>query len=147
MSLGHAVRGKMELKMNSQILSREVEVSCGESVSHGTLSIMVFSSRQRRQRALKTGAICCGVLAVVACIPGAHFVLVPLFVLLSPWLIYRSWSVLSVITEGDLRCARCQGTLTCLTSRERYPIYERCLECQRENRITRVPAPTLSTSP
>lgn len=111
-------------------------MSCGDSRHGAALTIREFSPKERAQAALKMGALCLVVLLVVACIPGAHFVLVPLVLLLSPWLIYRTWRVKSEIEGGEMRCARCQGELTRLTSRERYPMYERCLVCQRENSIS-----------
>jgi hypothetical protein len=110
-------------------------VHCGDQHASGTISVYAFSPKERRTRALKTALICFGVFVVAACIPGAHIIAAPLVLLLSPWLIYRAWRVPSEIAEIDARCARCQGELTRLVSREQYPSYERCLACQRENRI------------
>jgi hypothetical protein len=121
--------------MSSQVVIRKVVVHCGEQQAQGNISVHEFSQRERRARGFKTTLVCLCVLVAVACIPGAHLVLVPLMLLLSPWLIYRTWRVPSEIAQIDARCARCQGELTRLVTREQYPFYERCLVCQRENRI------------
>lgn len=121
--------------MSFQVVMRKVVVHCGEQLAQGNISVHEFTQSERRARGLKTTLVCLCVLVAVACIPGAHIILVPLMLLLSPWLIYRAWRVPSEITQIEARCALCQGELTRLVSRERYPIYERCLACQRENRI------------
>jgi hypothetical protein len=121
--------------MDSQVVTRKIEVSCGEARGGGSLTIHLFSANERRRRALKTLAICLVALVVGACIPGAHIILVPVIIFVSPWLVYRAWKVTSEISSVDARCAQCQGELTRLTTAERYPIFESCLSCRRENRL------------
>lgn len=121
--------------MDSQIVRKNIEVVCGESHVQGTLDIHHFSQRERSKRALKTALICLCVLLVCACIPGAHFILVPLCLLTSPFIIRRVWKIPAVISSVSARCAVCSGELSRVTTRERYPIYETCLACHRENRI------------
>ncbi len=122
--------------MDSQIVSRKIEVVCGDARGSGSLTIRTFTPKERRQRTLKTLGFCLVALVVGACIPGAHIILVPLVILVSPWLVYRSWKVTSTIASIDARCAQCQGELTRLTSSERYPLFENCLSCHRENRLS-----------
>ena len=121
--------------MDSQIVTKKIEVICGDGRGAGSLSIQTFSSKDRRRRALKTLAICLAALVVGACIPGAHIILVPLVIVVSPWLVRRTWKVTSAISSVDARCASCRGELTRLTTAERYPIFENCLSCRRENRL------------
>ena len=121
--------------MESQEISRQVVVSSGDSQSAGTLTIHYFSPRERFQRALKAGSVSLLALIVCACIPGAHIILVPICLLVAPIVIVRVWRVTSAISATQVKCARCHGELTKLATYERYPIYENCLSCQRENKI------------
>ena len=121
--------------MDSQVVTKEVTVICGDSQAVGVVTVHYFGSRERLQRALKTAGICIAVTAVCLCIPGAHFVLVPVGLLLSPIVIVRTWRQLSVISALEASCAKCHGNLTRVTTRERYPLFENCLSCHRENQI------------
>ncbi len=121
--------------MDSQVVTKEVQVICGESKGTGTLTIHHFSSRERRLRALKVGAICLGTLVVCACIPGAHIILVPLWLVAAPFIIVRALRVQCLISAINARCVRCQGELSNTNSKERYPIFETCKACHRENRL------------
>lgn len=121
--------------MDSQVVTKAVSIICGDSRGEGAISVHHFSSRERARRAVKTGFICLAVVAVCACIPGAHFILVPLGLLTSPVLIARSWKEVSVISAFHGRCAVCHGELTRVNTRERYPLFENCMACHRENRI------------
>jgi hypothetical protein len=132
--------------MISQIVMRDVVAHCGDQHTMGTISVHEFSAKERRARALKVALVCVCMLVAAAVIPVAHVVLVPLVLLFSPWLIYRAGHVPSEIAEISARCARCKGDLTRLVSREQYPIYERCLVCQRENRIVLAEKATSSTT-
>jgi hypothetical protein len=121
--------------MDSQVVTKEVQVVSGESKGTGTLTIRHFSSRERRLRSLKAAGICFVVLVACACIPGAHIILVPLWLLASPFIITRAWSVTCAISEMSVRCAKCEGELSNTNSKERYPIFETCKSCHRENRL------------
>jgi hypothetical protein len=121
--------------MSSQVVTKEVQIVCGESKGVGSLSIHYFSPRERQLRALKTGAVCFAVLIVFACIPGAHIILVPVWLLIAPFLLVRAWRVPCIISEMNACCAQCQGELTTTNDKERYPIFETCKGCHRENRL------------
>lgn len=121
--------------MTNQIVNRHVTAICGEARVAGTLRVREFGRSERVKRAWKTVGICALVILVCACIPGAHFVLVPLMVLLTPWLVLRTWKIDSVIDGIDVQCAQCNGELTRVNGRERYPLFESCMSCRRENRI------------
>jgi len=123
--------------MTNQIVSTQVTAICGESRRDGVVRVCEFDRNERAKRAWKTGGICIVVLAACACIPGAHLVLVPIMALLTPWFVYRTWQVTSAIEAIDVLCAQCQGTLTQLSSRARYPLFENCTACRRENRIVK----------
>jgi hypothetical protein len=124
--------------MSVQILTRDLEVVCGEARSRGKLLVQCFTPRERFSRALKVAFLCVAVLIAVACIPGVHFVAVPVMLVVSPFVILKVWRAPSVIKDIDAVCAKCQGKLTTLNTKERYPLYETCLSCQRENRLNLV---------
>jgi hypothetical protein len=121
--------------MNIQASTKEVLAICGEMRKEGTFSVVYFDSSQRILRALKTSGICLLIVALCCFIPGAHFILVPLGVMISPFVIYRRWRQCSEIESVDVRCAVCDGELTRVTTQERYPLFENCTSCHRENRI------------
>ena len=122
--------------MSTQVVTRSVLVVSGERRVGGTIDVACFSKEARRKRAAKTGAICLMVALVCVGIPGAHFILVPSMLLLTPFLVLRAYRVMSLIENVNATCAVCGGVLTSLSSKENYPLYERCLSCQRENRLT-----------
>jgi hypothetical protein len=126
--------------MTTQVVSKAVTVRNGERSVAGSLNVACFSKEARVKRALKTGMICLGVTLVCLTIPGAHFVLVPLMLALTPFFILRTYKVTTAIVGAVTSCAACGGKLTTLSSKENYPLYETCLACQRENRISPVVA-------
>ena len=128
------------MPMNIQIVTRDLEVVCGEARGHGKLLVQCFTPRERFSRALKVAFLCLALLVAAACIPGVHFVAVPVVLVGSPFAVLKVWRAPSVIKNIDAVCAKCQGKLTTLNTKERYPLYETCLSCQRENRLTVVSA-------
>lgn len=126
--------------MESKQITRDVQVACGESRSNGFLVVHYFSSSERLRRVWKVLLVGLLVLPVCVAIPGLHFVLLPLWCLTVPVMSYRVYGVTSCISAAQVRCARCSGELTQLSSQERYPLYERCLTCNRENTIVAIEA-------
>jgi len=122
--------------MSTQVVTKSVAAVNGERSAAGTIKVACFSKEARLKRAAKTGVICLAIALVCLGIPGAHFVLVPSMLLITPFMVLRAYRVKSLIAEVKATCAACGGTLTSLTSKENYPLYERCLSCQRENRIS-----------
>jgi hypothetical protein len=112
-----------------------VRVKCGEAQRDGSVSVLYYNSSERLRRALGMAGICLGVLVGSALIPGAHFVLVPTVLIATPFIVYRRWRLERVIKAADIACAACGGALTRITSSVRYPFFESCLDCKRENRI------------
>ena len=121
--------------MSSQIVTRLVQALQGEKHSEGSIEVMYFSREARLKRGLKTGLICLAITALCVCIPGAHFVLVPTGLLLTPFMVAKTYRVTTSIVGAAVPCAACGGELTRLSSQERYPLYETCVKCGRENRI------------
>lgn len=125
--------------MSSQIVTKSVEVVCGQERRAGEIEVTEFDSRERMRRATKIAIICLLSISVSVFIPGAHFVLVPLLIVITPFLIFRAYNVGSAITDMSIVCAQCGGEVSSVSTRERYPLYETCVVCHRENRIVLAP--------
>ena len=121
--------------MTTQVSTNQVVANCGEKRREGALSVVYFDSRQKALRALKTTWFCLLIIAVCFLIPGAHLILVPTGIIISPFIVYKKWRQDSMITSVDVSCAICGGELTRVTTQERYPLFENCTSCHRENRI------------
>jgi hypothetical protein len=115
--------------------SRRVTAHYAQSSQAGILQVLEFDKRARVHRAIKTGAVCLATTAACVCIPGAHFVLVPLGILLTPLMVYMSVKATTKIVDSAVTCPHCGKSLPILASQERYPLYENCLSCKREIKI------------
>jgi hypothetical protein len=122
--------------MSTQVVTKPLVAISGERRSPGTIEVTSFGKEARLKRAAKTGAICLAITLVCVGIPGAHFILVPSMLLLTPLFVIRTYRVMSLIAKISVNCAVCGGALTSLSSQENYPLYETCLSCHRENRLT-----------
>ena len=110
----------------------------GDAESSGSLTVVYFSPRQRIIRALKAATKClCGTTLCVF-IPGAHFILVPLGLLIvTPVISLWVYLATTKIVSAAVGCPKCQSPLRVLTTQERYPMYENCALCHRQAIITR----------
>jgi hypothetical protein len=122
---------------NPTPLHRKIVARYGEATQPGTLHVLEFDKRARARRSLKTTAVCLATTALCICIPGAHFVLVPLGLLLTPFLVYTTAMTMTKIVDSSVSCPHCGHAVSILTSRERYPIYENCSSCKHEIKIVR----------
>lgn len=116
---------------------RNIVALYGEAVQEGVLHVLEFDRRSRVKRSFKTASVCLVTTALCVCIPGAHFVLVPMGLLLTPFLVYKTAMTMTKIVASSVSCPHCEQALPILTSRERYPIYENCPSCKREIKIVR----------
>lgn len=115
-----------------------IATSAGEK-STGELVAIEFGSRERSKRAGVTALKCLGCTLVCLFIPGAHFVLVPLGLLLTPVITFFVWRVPTKIVSAKVTCPKCGGTVQVLTMQERYPLFETCATCHREVVVTATP--------
>lgn len=116
---------------------RKIVALYGEAAQGGVLHVLEFDRRARAKRSFKTASVCLVTTALCVCIPGAHFVLVPLGLLLTPFLVYKTAMTMTKIVDSSVSCPHCGHAVSILTSRERYPIYENCSSCKREIKIVR----------
>lgn len=125
---------------HSVIHTRKVIAKFAEDSTEGTLSVIEFGAEDRTKRGVLTTLKCLGVTLIALCIPGAHFVLVPLSLLLSPFIVIAVIRVKTKILSSQIQCPKCKATLQVLSSKENYPLYENCTGCHRAISISPVTA-------
>ena len=121
--------------MTSEAVTHPIVAHYGEEHSKGSLQSLHFDEKARLMRSIKTAGICLLVACVCLCIPGAHFVLVPLTIAVSPFVIYRTHAQKTKIVKAEIACPKCHKPLAILSTQERYPLFENCGACHREIRI------------
>jgi UPF0716 family protein affecting phage T7 exclusion len=113
--------------------TRKITATTNQSTTHGTLEVLEFSEQGRMRRAASMAVKCLLVTALCVAIPGAHFVLVPLGLLIvTPVMTVYTFRVRTKIVSATINCPACHKALTVLTSQEKYPIYENCGSCHRQ---------------
>jgi len=115
---------------------REVIAKFAEDVSPGTLEVLEFGSKERMERGISATLKCLGVTLVCLFIPGAHFILVPLGILLTPVIVTMVVRTPSKILSSKVSCPKCKSTVAVLATKEKYPLYENCGGCHREISIS-----------
>ena len=112
---------------------RTIIATNSDSTTHGTMEVLEFSEQGRLKRALSMAAKCLGITALCVFIPGAHFVLVPLGLLVvTPLMALYTFRVKTKIVSAKIECPKCHAPLNVLTSQEQYPMYENCSSCHRQ---------------
>lgn len=113
--------------------TRTITATSNESTTHGTIEVLEFSEQGRVKRAWVMALKCLGATALCVLIPVAHFLLVPLGLLVvTPIMTIYTFRVRTKIISACVDCPACHKPLNVLTSQERYPIYENCGSCHRQ---------------
>lgn len=73
--------------------------------------VTYLNPAQRFQRAMTTAALFIGAAIVSVFIPVLHFVLVPLFLLLSTIAAFRRYKEVSLVNLENFKCPKCQADL------------------------------------
>lgn len=82
-------------------------------------------------------AKCLALTILCVAIPGAHFILVPLGLLVvTPGMTVYAWRVRTKIVSAKIECPKCNAALNVLTTQEQYPFYENCPSCHRQVTLT-----------
>lgn len=116
----------MPLADQHRILFKSVD----DSTAPGGLSVQVYSDHERLIRALKIWGLC-WLLAVLSLpILGAHWFLVPGFLIAGPVMGYRRYRQHSISVKVTGVCPRCRnGISLALEPRERLPLHKYCPQC------------------
>jgi hypothetical protein len=122
--------------MPSQSVERSVTAVYAELSSEGSLCILEFDRKARIQRGAKAALKMLLAAALCVFIPGAHFVLVPLCILLAPIVGVIVGRMHSRITGANITCPHCSNPLKILSSQATMPLIENCARCSRPIRIS-----------
>jgi hypothetical protein len=118
--------------MASSIVDRPVVARSGEKELTGILKIREYDQNERIKRAVVTGVAWIFGTALCVAIPIAHFFLVPLGAIATPFVILFVARHKGSIVGADLACPSCGQPIRLLSFREKYPIFENCPHCRRE---------------
>lgn len=117
--------------------TRQILATSNETTTHGTMEVLEFSEQGRVKRAWMMGLKCLGATVLCVFIPVAHFILVPLGLLVvTPIMTFYTFRVKTKILSAKITCPACHNSLNVLTSQEQYPIYENCSSCHRQVTLT-----------
>jgi hypothetical protein len=117
--------------------TRTILATSNESTTHGPMEVLEFSEQGRVKRAWLMALKCLGITALCVLIPVAHFILVPLGLLVvTPIMTVYTFRVKTKILSATVTCPACQKPLNVLASQEQYPIYENCSSCHRQITLT-----------
>jgi hypothetical protein len=117
--------------------TRAIVATSSGATTQGTLEVLEFSEQGRMKRALIMAAKCLGITALCVAIPGAHFILVPLgLIVVTPLMALYTFRVKTKIVAAKIECPKCHAQLNVLSSQENYPMYENCSSCHRQVSIT-----------
>lgn len=104
--------------------------SADDSTTPGELSIQVYSDHERLMRALKIWGLCWLLALLSLPIIGAHWFLVPGFLIAGPIMGYRRYYQHSISIKVAGTCPRCHDqTSLALEPREQLPLRKYCTHC------------------
>ncbi len=101
-----------------------------DSTTPGELNVQVYSDHERLMRSLKIWGLC-WLLAVLSLpILGAHWFLVPGFLIAGPIMGYRRYHQHSISVKVTGTCPRCHNEINLtLEPREQLPLRKYCPHC------------------
>lgn len=97
------------------------------------LSVHVFSQKERTRRSLIKLFSWFGIAGVSILIPVFHFILVPLFLLLAPFLALKSYKEQVRLEACSLLCPECRQLAHFAKNTGEWPLHNNCPHCM--NRI------------
>lgn len=93
------------------------------------LTARVFSKKERSQRALIRLFGFWGIAVLSILIPVFHFVLVPLFVLLGPYIAYKTAQEEVTLDPCEIPSPECGGHAAFTKNSGQWPLYNTCPHC------------------
>lgn len=100
------------------------------ATSSGELQIKMLGTVDRVKRALKALALCWGLALFAVFIPGLHFILVPLLVLVGPLVAYRGYLPKRLVLGGQFTCPKCSAGMQVNPCIEHWPLDDVCTDCR-----------------
>jgi len=109
---------------------RVVFKSVDDSTASGELSVQVYSDHERLMRSLKIWGLCWLLALLSVPILGAHWFLVPGFLIAGPIMGYRRYHQHSISVKVTGACPRCHSEISlALEPREQLPLHKYCPQC------------------
>lgn len=99
----------------------------------------LFSSSERVARAIKVGGVWVIVILLSALVPILHFVLVPLFLLLSLFFTYATYMEQGQLVKGEFNCPNCQRLNHLSDESDDWPKERRCSDCGSLLKLSNLP--------
>lgn len=128
---------RIEIEM-SEIKQIPVQVAARSGESVGIqLQMMEWSEKERTHRAIRVGLIGGGLTLVSLFLPIAHFILVPLGIILTPFFARRAYAQKVVYPTQSIVCPKCGATVQWPLSFEVSDRELLCEKCRSVLKITR----------
>ena len=123
--------------MTSSTTNAHITVTCSTGkTAPGELVIETFSASQIALRATIRGVTGLIVTALMVFVPVAHFVFVPLGLIVTAALVFGAMSTKSRILSGQGACAECGNNVKIMTRPYRLPFNDVCEHCGRRVTIS-----------
>lgn len=106
-----------------------------EKRGYGEIEVHHFSPKERIANSLKKLMLFWGLAAVCVLIPGLHFVLVPLFLIVGIYFFQKTYKIKSQAVQGHVNCPACQKNIVIGKSLLDWPLTEICQNCVTTVRI------------
>jgi DNA-directed RNA polymerase subunit RPC12/RpoP len=94
------------------------------------LAAHVFSQQERTKRSLVRFFSFIALAVASILIPVFHFVLVPLFLILAPFLSYKTYKEEVVLESCSLPCPECKQTASFAKTSGQWPLHNNCPHCR-----------------
>lgn len=104
-----------------------------DKVKEYELPVRSFSARERTKNSLVQFSIFFGLALGSVFIPVFHFVLVPLFLLIAPFMAWKTYKQEVLLEECKVICPECQQEVGIPKKSGQWPLHEPCPHCR--NRI------------
>lgn len=110
------------------------------NISSGEIYLKSWSKGERIKRSSLWGGIFFFIAAFCVLIPILHFVLVPVFLILTPVVAFKTYQQKSVILGGFGTCPRCKEPLPIEKAKESWPLSDLCTHCHNSVKIEAIDA-------
>ena len=109
---------------------------CGDGEGSGTLEVADLSVKDRLFRAMvRAGAVfLVGCISII--IPVLHFILFPLFFILSIALFFFFFSQKKLVLSGAATCPKCSSTIKIFQQQLTLPLIDVCEGCHRRVEVS-----------
>ncbi|RIL05350.1 MAG: hypothetical protein DCC75_11780 [Proteobacteria bacterium] len=109
----------------------EIKLEGGGNSEIGAIQVYQRTRSEVLLRTLGTGALLIGLAVISIFIPIAHFILVPLFLILALIMIPIAARSSQTILAGEGKCPYCQAHFRLFKRRYAFPISDICEGCSR----------------